>query len=442
MSGRRYFALVALVLFAVTLTQAQPSGVGTVAPPVRADMALRGSVLATRNTADHLTCQSECQRTTGCNGYSFDRAAKANCALLGGTLTDVALLGAVSCRMPCVAGAAALKSPVAIVREPSLGGAKLPLATRSTPATASPAPLPPPLLVAPAPVIVGAYKPPPAPKPPPPAATPPAQVASAAGRTGVFGYEVVQGPEVNVAPLGSAVVTAQCPEGKVALSAGFDFSAVGDASYGLEMRGAIPDGRNAQVRVRNANILDAAKARAFAVCVNTIPGLRVVDSTTESLDTVENPSHLACLGRERLVGGGVMAGNDTLINANAPQAWGDPGTWLVTVIRSSPLAGQDAIRTRALCAPDALVDGWQIIETAAVYLTPHSNRMLLQGCPGSKVLLAGGVVRRSGPLLGLVVSTLRPNGPVAWATLIHNRDTIAGVAQIEAVFAAVCARRQ
>ncbi len=421
----------AFALMAVTLARAQPSAVGTVAPPVRADMALRGSVLATRNVADHLACQSECQRTSSCTGYSFDRAAKANCALLGGALTDVALQGAVSCRMPCVATASALPMPAVIVREPVLGGAKLPLATRSTPATVTPAPLPP-LLAAPAPVIVGTYK------PPPPVATPP---APAAGRTGVSGYEVVQGPEVNVAPLASAVVLAQCPEGKVALSAGFDFTGVGDASYGLEMRGAIPDGRNVQVRVRNANIVDAAKARAYAVCVNTIPGLRVVDSTTESLDSVENPSRLTCGARERLVGGGVMAGNDTLVNANAPEPGGDAGTWLVMVIRSSALAGQDAIRTRALCAPDAAVDGWQIIETAPVYLDSHSYRMLLQGCPGGKVLLAAGVVRRGGPLLGLVVSTLRPNGPIAWAALIQNRETIS-MASMLAVFSAVCARHQ
>jgi hypothetical protein len=257
----------------------------------------------------------------------------------------------------------------------------------------------------------------------------------------VFGYEVVQGPEVNVAPLASTVISAQCPEGKVALSAGFDFNATGDATVGLEMRGAIPDGRNAQVWVRNANIVDAAKARAFAVCVNAIAGLRVVDSTTESLDTVENPSRLTCGARERLVGGGVMAGNDTLVNANAPEPGGERGTWLATVIRSSPFAGQDRIRTRALCAPDAAVDGWEIIETATVYLDSPSNRLLLQGCPGNKVLLAGGVVRRDGPLLGLVVSSLRPHGPLTWAILIHNRNTIT-MATLQVVFAAVCARPQ
>ena len=57
------------------------------------------------------------------------------------------------------------------------------------------------------------------------------------------------------------------------------------------------------------------------------------------------------------------------------------------------------------------------------------------------MLLAAGVVRRGGPLLGLVVSTLRPNGPIAWAALIQNRETIS-MASMLAVFSAVCARHQ
>jgi hypothetical protein len=253
---------------------------------------------------------------------------------------------------------------------------------------------------------------------------------------------VVQGPEVNVAPLASIVVTAQCPVGKVALSAGYSFTADGDASYGLEVRGAMPEGRVASVRMRNANIVVAAKGRAIAICVNDIVGLRVVDSWTESLADQQNPSHLTCVGRERLVGGGVMAGNDTHITANAPRPWGDPGTWLVTVLRSSPLAGQDRIRTRALCAPGSAVDGWELIESAPVWLGGRSQRALLQTCPGNKVLLAGGVTQTTGPLLDMVVNTLAPQGSVSWSTYVQNRNTAGASSQIGVVFSAVCARRQ
>jgi hypothetical protein len=253
---------------------------------------------------------------------------------------------------------------------------------------------------------------------------------------------VVQGPEVNLAPLAYTTATAQCPAGKVALSAGYSFTVNGDSSYGIEVRGAMPEGRLANVWMRNANVFDAAKVRAIAICVNEIAGLRVVDSWTESLDDRANPSHLTCVGQEKLVGGGVMAGNDTHITANAPQPWGDPGTWLVTVIRSSPLAGQDRIRTRALCAPGSAVDGWQIIQTDPVWLDGHSYRLLMLSCPGGKVLLSGGVMQRDGPLLDMVVSSFAPMGVTSWSTLVQNRSIRGAMSQVGAVFSAVCARRQ
>lgn len=120
--ARHCIAALALTAAAFTTAQAQPSAAGTVTPPVRADMALRGSVLASRNVADHRACHSECQRTPGCTGYSFDRAPKVNCTLLGGTLSDVAVTGAVSCRMPCEANPRASvlpqKLPHTILRNP------------------------------------------------------------------------------------------------------------------------------------------------------------------------------------------------------------------------------------------------------------------------------------------------------------------------------------
>jgi len=412
---------------------AQPSAAGTVAPPVRADVALSGKVLASTNVGDSPACQSECKRTPGCSGYSFNRHAKANCTLLTGKLTDLAVTGAVSCRMPCAVEAAGLtaRSPKAAMTAP--------LAVRQA-ASAAPALLP----VAPLPMVVGTYKPPPAPAPAAAQtpATAAAQTPAPAQRSGVTGYEVVRGAVVNVAALAHTVATAQCPAGKQALSAGYRFTASGDAAFGLEVRGAIPEGQQARVWMRNANMFVAAQAQAIAVCVNAIAGLRVVDSTTESLDDRANPSQMTCSGRERVVGGGVMAGNETQIQANAPRPYGDPGGWLVTVVRASPLAGQDPIRTRVLCAPEAAVDGWQLIETAPVWLSSRQQRTLLQTCPGSKVLLAGGVVQRSGPLLDMVVNTLSPSTSVAWSTQVQNRNTLAGGPPVDAVFAAVCARSQ
>lgn len=458
------------------LARAQPLAIGAVAPPARVDTVLRGSVLASLRAVSPAACLAECKRVQGCTGYNFAAPGPgpelpgspggklgaavdpraANCTLLRGALSDAPTRGVVSCRMPCSADAAGPVAtpqplPGASVHDPNLALGRPPL-SKLQPAASAQAPAA--LLATPAPVIVGTYTPPPPPPrpaPPPPPPPPPPRPASPAPapapapavvRTGVSGYEVVSGPEINVAPLAYTVASAQCPVGKVALSAAYSFTASGFASFGLEVRGAMPDGRTANVWMRNANVVDAAKGRAIAVCVNDVAGLRVVDSWTESLDDRVNPSHLTCTGRERLVGGGVMAGNDTHITANAPQRWGDPGTWLVEVIRSSPLAGQDRIRTRALCAPEAAVDGWEVIQSARVGLGGRSQRMLLQTCPGSKVLLAGGVLQSSGPPLDMVVSTLGPQGPIAWSTEVKNRNTGGASSQIEVVFAAICARRQ
>ena len=146
----RCLMTLSIVAAAFTVAQAQPSAAGTVTPPVRADIALGGTVLSTRNVADHLACQSECKRTPGCTGYSFDRAAKANCTLLGGALADIAVRGAVSCRMPCEPGprvtALPQRLPVTVLRDP--GAAKLsvptppPAASARLPVATPVAPLP------------------------------------------------------------------------------------------------------------------------------------------------------------------------------------------------------------------------------------------------------------------------------------------------------------
>lgn len=110
-------AAVAICMADVGMAQAQPSAVGTVTPPVRADMALSGSVLTSRNAANHLACQTACKSTSSCTGFSFNRNAKANCSLLAGTLTDVPVVGAVSCRMPCVPSPRATLSPRPLTTE-------------------------------------------------------------------------------------------------------------------------------------------------------------------------------------------------------------------------------------------------------------------------------------------------------------------------------------
>ena len=144
---RRFASVCALAACMAWPAQAQPSAAGSVAPPVRADVALSGSVLAARNVTDHAACQSECQRTPGCTGYSFNRAAKANCSLLGGALTDVAVVGAVSCRMPCDAErktALPPRPPVATLRMPPPATVGAPVLPVNPPPRAQLLPLQPP----------------------------------------------------------------------------------------------------------------------------------------------------------------------------------------------------------------------------------------------------------------------------------------------------------
>jgi hypothetical protein len=106
------------------MAHAQQGDGAAIAPPARADAGLRGSVLATRQAADHRACHAECQRTAGCTGYNFVATAKANCSVLGGRLTDVVARGVVSCRMPCEAGPRAAlltprQGPAAVALQPA-----------------------------------------------------------------------------------------------------------------------------------------------------------------------------------------------------------------------------------------------------------------------------------------------------------------------------------
>ncbi len=241
----------------VNPARAQPSAAVAVSPPARSDVALQGHAFAWPGARDHLACQAVCASTTGCAGYNFDKNAKAACTLLSGTLVDVAVRGAVSCRMPCTATpkAAAAKlaplvPPAAILRAPVAANTPVVNQLQSGAAASSPPQLPATLPALPTRQVLK-----------------PAPVA----RTGVPGWELVTGSFVQIAPLSSGTAVAQCPSGKVALNAAYEFTPLGagnaDATFGLEIRGAIPDGALARVFGRNANVfVDGAVARHGGVC--------------------------------------------------------------------------------------------------------------------------------------------------------------------------------
>lgn len=501
---RHWVAALAACAALSGVAQAQPVAVGAVTPPARVDTALRGSVLATLRAASPAACLAECRRVQGCTGYNFSGTGAgpvlpgspggklganvdpraANCTLLSGTLTDASIKGVVSCRMPCTADAAGPVAtsrplPGATLRDPNVALTRPPLPTRQAPAAASTA-APGALLTALPPAIVGSYTPPPPPRPapPPPPRTAPPVPAPAVARTGVSGYEVVAGPLVNVAPLSHTVTSAQCPAGKVALSAGYRVTPGGDAQFGLEVRGAMPDGRLATVRVRNANVVDAARAQAFAVCVNSIAGLRVIDVPASGFGAGDPAQlrQLECAATERLVGGGVMATNDVMMAANAPRrpsfddpvvfgtsglpgssGSGSPGpgqgppasdapaVWRTRTVASSAVAlpGSVNFSARALCAPEAAVDGWELVESAEVSLGARTRAEPALSCSGGKALLAAGVAQGSDNLLDMVVASMAPKAnTLEWAAQIANRNTIGGSGPVQAGLSAICARRQ
>jgi hypothetical protein len=432
--------------------RAQPAPVGAVTPPARADVALRGRVLATLQVSGYPACQAECKRIGGCTGYNHATGSlrpppalpgmppappASNCTLLTGDLADAPQLGVISCRMPCGAQgkAGTVASPVA-GRTPQAAGNSGPSTLRPLPG-ASAAATPPAIAVPVVPPLVsgGTYVPAPAPAP---ASAPPA-----APRAGIGGYEIVSGPEINLAPLASATASAQCPVGKVALSAGYQVHAGGDASFGLEVRGALPEGREARVLVRNANVLEPARARALAVCVNAIAGLRSVDSEVFSGSQSAGDARLACAAGERVVGGGAMGTLNGLLGINAPQGGSTDTAWQVRQISSTAApAVRVSATVRALCAPEPQVDGWELVQSAAQSLGAHSKVTLAQGCPVGKVLLAAGLVQTSSNLLDMVSNTLEPgSNTLNWTAQVHNRNTINGSGNVVVSLAAVCARR-
>ncbi len=401
-----------LLIIASAPSHAQPS---FAPPPMRADTRLAGTVLANLKVDSAAQCLAECRRVAGCSGFAFNAApvrgtldrgglplpgrpgsTLSNCTLLSGALSESPQPQSVSCRMPCEAGSATTgpiaaapgRLPGTVMPPP---GTRLPLAPPVQPAPpgsdgtsrdgkpptpGTPAPVPAPV---PVPVMPGTIAVPVA----------PLQLA----RSGVRGWEVVTGAPVQVAPLSSATAVAQCPPGKVALSAGW-LTQVGvpDAAYGVEIRGAISDGSAASVFLRNANVGQAVTLRAQAVCITPMAGLRAIDLPRQPLGDRALRLETACQPNERVIGGGVMASIDALMAANAPAPRADGAPmWRSVARKASPLAGwQEVSRARVLCAPEHLVDGWELAAAPDALLGARSRAdMELRCSPGTRVLATG-----------------------------------------------------
>lgn len=393
-------------------------------PPALADMALRGNLLQAVQKASQAGCQAACAATAGCSGYSLyvpgyaPEPPKTNCALLTGLLTEAPAPGVVSCRMPC---SSSLSLPsgkridtdrVITARSPIIK----PLIPKS-PASVVPI----------QPGVIGTYAPPPAPPP----------------RSGVAGVEVVEGPWATLPALSEARVSAQCSVGKVALSAGYEFQAEGDAAYGLEVRGAYPEGDHVLVMLRNANLLVGARGRALAICASPPSGLRIQSQPAQSFG---GPVTAACSVDERLVGGGLinadsglwMAGNGPWLTQDGVMTWQvyRPASGL-----NAPLAPPGQIFDgRALCAPEQHVDGWEYRVTPLNELGARAQIELSQSCSPGKVLLAAGFLQYGNNVLDIVANRLQLS-PTGARARILNRNVLGG-SPVRTALSVLCALPQ
>jgi hypothetical protein len=414
--------------------RAQPAGT-PVTPPARADVVLKGNMLGARQVRSQAECQMACESSKACTGYSYyvpgyaREAPKANCALYSDATAEAPLQGVVSCRTPCVAPPIGVGGRLA---KPVAPMAPVVLAQPITTLTPVPAPAP---VAQPAPFVR-------------PAPSRGAAAPAAATRTAVSGYEIVSGPWVEVAPLSLATTSALCANGKVALGAGVEFLASGDASFGLEVRGVMANARQGTVGVRNAIVLERARARALAVCVNEIAGLRAqrLGGGSLSAGSPADRSEAGCAAAERLVGGGVMGREQTVVAANGPRGVAaTAAVWQKVAVSASPVAlpGTVGVEAQALCAPEAVVDGWELVEGAEVSLGARSQTTLTLACPAGKVLLSAGLLQRSANLLDMVANTLLPNSDGSGVSAhLHNRNTLGTGGDVQAALTAVCARRQ
>lgn len=403
-------------------------------PPAQPDREIIATVIAGSSKPDQAACQAACQANAACTGYNFyvhgytTRNQTLNCSLLKDPVVrEESSTGVVSCRMPCTApllagrGKALAVGPVAL-RPPAIKPPALPAQGRTVATPVAPPPAPPPAPAAPP--VVGAG-------------------TSSVTASGIQGHEVVLGPYASIPPLSMVTAHAQCPAGKVALSAGYEFTGSGDAAFGMEVHSAVPERDAALVTLRNANVAVAAQGRAIAVCVRPPPGLRTVSIRRVS-DTAS-----PCAADELLVGGGTSTGSgggkDFWLAGNGPwQVAQGAVIWQGYLSLATPWGPLDEPRqsnyTTALCAKANGVPGWQYMATPQTRLGARAQTELSLSCPPGKVLLAAGHLQHARNDLDLVSNKLTLSRSGASARLM-NRNII-GATPVVASLSMLCADGQ
>jgi hypothetical protein len=251
---------------------------------------------------------------------------------------------------------------------------------------------------------------------------------------------------VEVAPLAMTGTSARCPEGKVALSAGVDFSAPGDASYGLEVLGAWPDGRDGTVRVRNANVFVRGSVRAYAICITDLPTRRQSDSTRTSAASSFSVNRvlLPCARGEGVAGGGTMGSEYYVLNSSAPTVMPQLPASHWEALFSGPVRLPNIkLQARVICLPIVQLAGWQIVESARVELGARGRTTLSTSCPSGSVPLSFGVLTtwKGNPHQDIVWNKLVPGTDGRVSASVQNRNLLALHGNLEVRLSTTCVRR-
>jgi hypothetical protein len=461
-------AIAPLRLSAIVLVAATCAAPAARADSDRIGIALDGSTLGSTQTSTPGSCKAQCRNLPGCTGYNYaldglggeiilggateekplfdKRGAIANCAFLAGPLQDVADKGVVSCRMPCTDEAEdpAVRTDLDPKQGPAVeenekvqkDGEEFVLRDpnqlavekdRAKGAEAAAPEVPPPT---PAP------EPPPPPEPPQQEPAQPEPQPAVAPAVPLSGYEVSEGPEFTIPPLGLIDATASCAtQGKVAIGGGFVLSTSDPGGrFGLELLGLMPDGANGgdvRGKFRNANVVLEATGHVIAICINPVPGLRNADGDYE---------FARCESGERVIGGGFVGS----VARQVPLASEPSGNgWRLILL--DPIASNNPKAVRSVCAPEASVVQWiQPHRSSPIGLSARGVGTPQLRCPAGTVMLAPGfhlLTQARSFADAALVTRLAPHqgSTTEWRAEVRNRDVFGAPGSVTAQVSAICA---
>lgn len=388
-------------LLPVAAIWAQPAPVGAITPPMQADTALRGTVIAGTQAATPGECQARCSSIAGCTGWTFAATAAgplprrgllpapqpANCTLLGGVLAEAPQPGTVACRMPCTTQAA--QPGLRQVRPLPGDLAQVP---PPRPATLAPPPPPPqPGVVQPVmPMIAaGTLVVPPAPAPAPAPAAQPAPAQAAPTQITRWRYARPEGGTIVVPNQVGSHVTV-CPEGRVAtgsVSERLGNRRFEDKSISLGTA-PTPDGRGLIHKIENPLLSVASPAGAAAICIDRPAGYQILREVRTLTPYQRARVEVGCPAGHVLIGGGTQSDLSVHTAVSAPSI--DGNVW-VGYFRNDGAFGTRNVETVAVCAASAAIPGRQIVSTARTQLTAGQNSDMKPACPSGKKALGVGV---------------------------------------------------